>query len=49
MAEEFFIFTPEVAAEMEVTLEAFREVVCRVLKEEGVYNAPRRYFSSSEI
>jgi hypothetical protein len=34
MTEEFFKFAPEVAAEMEVTLEAFSEVVCRVLKEE---------------
>jgi hypothetical protein len=30
MTEEFFMFTPEVAAEMEVTREAFSEVVCRV-------------------
>jgi hypothetical protein len=29
------MFTPEVAAEMEVTLEAFTEVVRRALKEEG--------------
>jgi hypothetical protein len=38
MGEEFFRFTPEVAAEMEVTLEAFTEVVRRAIKEEASRN-----------
>jgi hypothetical protein len=34
MAEEFIMFTPEVAAEREVTLDAFTEAVLGALKEE---------------
>jgi hypothetical protein len=38
MAEELFVFSPEVRAEMVVTLEAFTEVIAKYTKAERCGN-----------